>query len=267
MKRTLMIFLAALSMLSLFGCSADKIKQELRPTTTAIPTVTVMFPEGSTVSEIAALLEKNGVCSAADFMSAVNAPQGDYYFLEGIDNPEERPFLLEGYVFPDTYEFYYNMDAQAVLKKFLDNFEKKITQSDLDRAAELGYTLDEVIRIASIIQEEALDPEMKTVSSVLHNRLDSAYGKLECDVTIFYLRNSVEPYVDDVSVYSELYNAYKRVGLPAGPITNVGVNAIQAALYPEDTDYYFFLTDKDMNYHYAVTWAEHSKNVDKYIED
>ncbi len=267
MKRTLSIILALLSVFSLFGCSAEKIKEELRPTTTAIPTVRVMFPEGSTVNEIAALLEQNGVCSAAEFMAAVNAPEGDYYFLEGIENPEERPFLLEGYVFPDTYEFYFDMNPQAVLKKFLDNFEKKITQADFERAAELGYTIDEVIRIASIIQEEALDPEMKKVSSVLHNRLDSAYGKLECDVTIFYLRNSVEPYVEDISVYSELYNAYKRVGLPAGPITNVGRNAIEAALYPENTDYYFFLTDKDMNYHYAVTWKEHSANVDKYIED
>lgn len=269
MKRIIAVFLALFTAFSLFGCSAREIKEHIKPTptTTAIPTVTVTFREGLTVSETAQLLEENGVCSAAGFMAVAKSPLTQYSFISEIENPQERPFLLEGYIFPDTYEFYYNMNPQDVLDKFLKNYESKITDEYKLRAAELGYTMDEVLCIASIIQEEAVDPEMKKVSSVLHNRLNSAYGKLECDVTIFYLNESVAPYVDDVSVYSELYNAYKRKGLPAGPITNVGVAAIEAALYPEDTDYYFFLTDSEMNFHYAVTWKEHSANVDKYITD
>lgn len=271
MKRIIALFLALVSVFALSACSVGEIKQSIKeeifPSTTAIPTVRVTFPEGMTVSETALLLEEKGVCSAADFMAAVNAPQTEFDYLDGINNPGERPFLLEGYIFPDTYEFYLNMDPQSVLKRFLVNFERKITDEYKTRAAEMGYTIDEILRIASIIQEEALDPQMKTVSSVLHNRLDSSYGRLECDVTIFYLRNSVAPYVGDVSVYEDLYNAYNFKGLPAGPITNVGISAIEAALYPEETDYYFFLTDKDMNYYYAVTWDEHSKNVDLYIED
>lgn len=268
MKKYICVSLILLLFFTFFGCSATEIKNTIRPTqpTTAIPTVCVTFREGLTISETAKLLEENGVCYAQDFIIAAGAPQGEYEFLSGIENPQERPFPLEGYIFPDTYEFYYNMDPQAVLDKFLKNYQSKIKPEYIERANELGYTMDEVLRIASIIQEEALTPEMKTVSSVLHNRLNSAYGKLECDVTIFYLNESVAPYVDDVSVYTELYNAYKRKGLPAGPITNVGVAAIEAALYPEDTDYYFFLTDSEMNFYYAVTWEEHSENVKKYYK-
>ncbi len=251
----------------LSGCSAVKdFSDKHTPTTTAIPTVRITFREGLTAEECGKLLEENGVCSLNDFLSAVNSPAEYYDFLSGITNPQERPFVLEGYIFPDTYEFYYDMDAQSVLKKFLSNYQSKIKPEYVERADELGYTMDEILRIASIIQEEAVDSEMETVSSVLHNRLNSSYGKLECDVTIFYLNNHVKPYVEDVSVYSELYNAYKFAGLPAGPITNVGINAIEAALYPADTDYYFFLTDSDMNFHYAVTWKEHSKNVDLYYK-
>lgn len=268
MKKTFCIFLIVSLMFLFFGCSAAEIKNTIRPTqpTTAVPTVRVTFREGLTISETAKLLEENGVCLADDFIVATNAPQGEYEFLYGIENPQERPFPLEGYIFPDTYEFYFDMDPQAVLDKFLKNYESKIKPEYVTRAEELGYTMDEILRIASIIQEEAVDSEMKKVSSVLHNRLNSSYGKLECDVTIFYLNESVAPYVDDVSVYSELYNAYKRKGLPAGPITNVGIAAIEAALYPADTDYYFFLTDSEMNFYYAVTWDEHSANVDKYYK-
>ena len=265
LKKALLPIILVFILALLCSCSTGKdIINELKPTTTAIPTVRITFREGLTAEECGKLLEENGVCSLDDFLAAVNSPAESYDFLSGITNPQERPFILEGYLFPDTYEFYYDMDAQAVLKKFLNNYETKIKPEYVERADELGYTMDEIIRIASIIQEEAVDSEMKTVSSVLHNRLNSSYGKLECDVTIFYLNNHVKPYVEDVSVYSPLYNAYKFSGLPAGPITNVGINAIEAALYPADTDYYFFLTDSDMNFHYAVTWKEHSKNVDLY---
>ena len=266
MKKRILPFLLAAVMLLLCGCSGTKnILENLAVTTTAVQTVKITFREGLCVPEYAQLLEENGICSAADFLAAVNAPEGDFSFVSEIPNPEQRPFLLEGYLFPDTYEFYLNMSAQKVLSKFLANYNSKITNAYRTRAAELGYSVDEILRIASIIQEEATDPEMKKVSSVLHNRLNSAYGKLECDVTVHYLTDFVAPYVDDVSVYSELYNAYKVVGLPAGPITNVGINAIEAALYPAQTDYYFFLTDEQGNFHYAATWDEHSSNVAAYV--
>ncbi len=265
MLKKIRVICLAIVLTMLCGCSLGEHISDKLETTTAIPTVTITFREGLTVEECAKLLEENGVCSFADFVNVSNSP-APRDFINEIPNLEQRPFVLEGYIFPDTYEFYYDMEPQAVLNKFLNNYEAKITAEYKARAAELGYTMDEVLRIASIIQEEAVDSEMKNVSSVLHNRLNSDYGKLECDVTIFYLNEHVKPYVEDVSVYSELYNTYKFSGLPAGPITNVGIAAIEAALYPADTDYYFFLTDSDMNFHYAVTWKEHSKNVDLYYQ-
>lgn len=133
------------------------------------------------------------------------------------------------------------------------------------QADKLGYTMDEIIAIASIIQKEAdIIGEMNKVSSVIHNRLNASYNRLECDVTIHYLEKYVKPYLtEDKDKYNELYNTYKCYGLPAGPICNPGIAAIKAALYPEDTDYMFFVTDSDMNYYYAATYEEHLANCKK----
>ncbi len=232
-------------------------------TTTQSNIVRVVFPEGSTISEIAALLELNGVCPAADFMAAARNTQRIADIPAQIPNPDERPFLLEGYVFPDTYDFYRNESADTALSRFLKNARSKITDDMTARADELGYTLDEIITIASIIQEEAGDPaQMGKVSSVLHNRLNSdSYPHLQFDVGTFYLRDSVKPYVTEgYGNYVDLYNTYICFGLPAGPISNPGIEAINAALYPEDTDYEYFVTDNKGNYYYAETWSEHNQN-------
>ena len=122
--------------------------------------------------------------------------------------------------------------------------------------------MDEILTIASIIQEEAGRPDQDyKVSSVLHNRLNTG-TKIECDVTITYLEDYCAPFLEDGLTDSnrENYNTYKCVALPAGPICNPGYSAIQAALYPEQTNYFFFVTDKDWNYYYAATWSEHVAN-------
>ncbi len=236
---------------------------------TAANTVTVTFPEGLTVTEIANKLEENNVCSADDFMAAINDSTNilclSYGFIPFIDNISDRAFLLEGYIFPDTYEFYIGESASTALGRFLKNTDKKLTGEHYARADELGYTIDEIIALASVIQKEAGEKEeMKRVSSVLHNRLnDAGYGRLECDVTINYLENFVlsSPYLSgDTERFKELYNTYKCFGLPVGAICNPGLDAIEAALYPEDTPYHFFVTDSEMNYYYAETYAEHKEN-------
>ena len=266
-KKIIAVLLIGLLLFGLCACgSPGNILEELAVTTAGPQTIRVTFPEGLTAPEYGQLLEENGVCSQDAFLDAVNNPEGDTSFLPEIGNADERPFLLEGYLFPDTYEFYLLTSPQTVVKKMLVNYQSKITDEYRARAAELGYTMDEILRIASIIQEEATTSEMKNVSSVLHNRLKNPNGKLECDVTIFYLEKYVKPYVEDIDVYTEKYNAYKCVGLPAGPITNVGIDAIEAALYPADTDYFFFVTDEEMNFYYAVTYQEHLANVKKYYK-
>lgn len=273
MKKIAVILCLLLCLSILCACSGTNKPEEETTTTEIIttedPTVRVTFPEGFTAVQIAEKLEANGVCSAKDFLSLVTDDEYlsslTYRFIGEIENPENRPFNLEGYIFPDTYEFYKGESAERALSRFLRNTEAKLTDEFYLRAEELGYTMDEIISLAAIVQEEATTAaEMGKVSSVVHNRIVGAgYGKIQCDVTIHYINDYVtdSPYLaHDTEKYKELYNTYKCVGLPEGAITNPGIDAIKAALYPEDTDYYFFVTDKDWNYYYAETYAEHKKN-------
>lgn len=267
MKKIIGLFLALTVVFIFAGCSKSETVTTAA-TTTEDPTVRVTFPEGLTAKQIAEKLEENKVCSAEDFMALV---QGEYYaalsyeFIPEIENTENKAFVLEGYIFPDTYEFYKSESAETALARFLKNTDVKLTEEYRQRAQELGYTTDEIITLASIIQEEAGDPEeMPLVSSVLHNRIESPdYGRLQCDVTINYVNDNIteSPYLSgDTAKYAELYNTYKCTGLPAGAICNPGLDAIEAALYPADTDYFFFVTDEDWNYYYAETYDEHKVN-------
>ena len=229
-------------------------------------TVTVTFPEGFTVVQIAEKLEENTVCSASEFIALTNNYEYiqtlGYSFTDLITEPENRVFYLEGYIFPDTYEFYKNESPERALKRFLDNTERKLTAEYKQRAKALGYTLDEIITLASIVQKESFtNASVKNVASVLHNRLASpSFRRLQCDVTIHYINDYVtkSKYLSgNTKGYAELYNTYKCDGLPAGPITNPGLAAIEAALYPAETDYYYFVTDSEWNYYYSSTYAQH----------
>lgn len=231
--------------------------------------VTVTFPEGYTVMQIAELLAKNGVCSKTEFLEQCNKP------VDSIDikNDGERVFLLEGYVFPDTYEFYLNSTPDEVLERFIENFNNKFTEDMRKRAADLGYSVDEIITLASIIQKECDEDiaECVNVSSVFHNRLNSSRNSyLGSDVTYFYLKNMADYLggADSKKFDSFLTNYYTytnyRKGLPVGAICNPGFKAITAALYPANTDYFYFLTDKTgKNFYYAKTIEEHNQNGKK----
>lgn len=229
-------------------------------------TVTISFPEGYTIEQIANKLEENGVCSASSFIATVKAADfSDYAFVKAIDY-DDKYLSLEGYIFPDTYEFYVNDNATNVVKKFLNNFEVRFTDEMKARADELGMTVDEVIILASIIQMEAGDPdEMARVASVFHNRLNNTTvtnGRLESDVTIEYVEKYILPNVEESEkdAFRANYNTYKCIGIPAGAVCNPGAAAINAALYPADTDYFFFQTDLLGNYYYAKTLEEHNRN-------
>lgn len=283
MKKLLYALLITVCLFSLASCS----KNEKNDTTTLPPltdaaqptgeltteelTVTLTFPEGWTVKEMAELLEQNGVCTAKEFISLINNTSYlktlSYSFLADIKDSEKRPFVLEGYIFPDTYEFYKEDGAETALTRFLDNTEQKLTAEYKARAAETGYTMDEIITIASIIQEEASEHQhMPGVSSVLHNRLeDEDYGMLQCDVTIHYIDECVRnsPYISaDPDVVAEYYDTYECYGLPTGPICNPGIHAIEAALNPPKTEYFYFVTDDEWNYYYAETYEEHQVNCE-----
>ena len=265
----------ALAILAMSVGKADIPFITTKPAETALTeplTVTVTFPEGLTVVQIAEKLEENKVCSASEFIALTNDYEYiqtfGYAFTGGIKNPEERAFYLEGYIFPDTYEFYKGESAERALRRFLDNTERKLTAEYKQRAEELGYTLDEIITLASIVQEESYTHDsLKNVASVLHNRLaNPSFPKLQCDVTIHYINDYVSDskyLTGDKSVFAERYNTYKCDGLPLGPITNPGIAAIEAALYPAETDYYYFVTDSEWNYYYSSTYAQHKVNCNK----
>ncbi|WP_052446843.1 endolytic transglycosylase MltG [Candidatus Soleaferrea massiliensis] len=231
----------------------------------SLDTVQVMIPEGYTVRQIADSLEENSVCDAEAFIEMLNEGEFGYAFEDEIPHDKNRWIHFEGYLFPDTYEFYVDEDVRSVILRFLDNFNSKVTLNYYERMDELGLTLDQTITLASIIQKEAgQENEMGLVSSVFHNRLDDkvTFPHLQSDVTIFYVEENIKPYIDiqNQEMY-DAYNTYVCEGLSVGPVCNPGIAAIRSALYPEDTDYYYFLTDDEGQYYYAKTLEEHEANI------
>lgn len=255
--------------------------------------VELLIPEGYTCAQIFALLEENGVCSAAELEEyAANGEIKERWFLEGITRGDK--YCLEGYLFPDTYQFYTNDEPGRVIGKFLDNFDNRFTdlmKSRLDplneRLAKVlasrGYdaetiesrkiTIREVVIIASMIEKEtANDAESYEISSVIYNRLTNPanYPYLNIDATLIYaLDGNIDPETgktkpltsDDLQM-EHPYNTYKVKGLIPGPISNPGRNSLNAALDPSETSYYFYVYNPNTSLHlFGKTAAEHDKNV------
>ncbi len=233
---------------------------------TSAETVKLIFPEGWTVEKIFAKLEKYEVCDKDYLYDTIENVNFNYGFLSSAkqNNSVKRHLLLEGYLFPDTYEFFVDSNASTVIETFLTQFQNKWKDEYTSRANEMNLSIDEVITIASIIEKEAANQEqMGVISSVIHNRLNNpvAYPTIDCDSTGDYITNSVVPAVGKTKadVFRQYYNTYVCEGLPSGPICNPSINAIEAALYPEDTDYYFFQHDKNGEIYLAKTNAEHNR--------
>ena len=244
----------------------DQIFQALKTKEVPKNVVKVNFYEGMTITDIAKRLEENEVCSYDEFIEAAKTETFEYEFENMMGESEFIYYKWEGYLFPDTYEFYTNSTPRSVIAKFIDNFNNKITTEYYERMQELGMDLDELITLASVIQSEAAYMEdMEKVSSAFHNRLAPGSGLpgLQSDVTWFYYEQEIMPYIEDEELsdqYHVSYDTYYRSGLPVGPICNPGMNAIKAALYPADTNYYYFVTDKNGKFYYGSTQAEHDYN-------
>lgn len=231
-------------------------------------TVTLTFPEGYTVMQIAEKLEKNEVCSAQAFYATIRDVDfsSEYGFVNQEDRKSERFQLLEGYLYPDTYEFYVGENASSVVRKFLDNFKEKWTDKYEKQAKKINMSIDDVITLASLIEKEAYGKEqMPLVSSVFHNRLNKPgiYPTLQSNATSDYVNEYISKSVTDSSTltrYMKDYSTYKCEGLPVGAICNPGDDAINAALFPADTNYYYFLHDNNKKIYLASTDAEHRAN-------
>lgn len=248
--------------------------------------VQLTFSEGMTVLEIADKLHSEGVLSDVNkFLELCNSNEfdEDFEFLQSIQNSSERYYKLEGYLYPDTYEFYLNEDPDLTISRFLSNFRRRViyTKEKVDgydkkvsveqRALETGYTLDEIMTIASIIEAEAANTEdMYYISSILHNRLkadvDEGVQTLDCDSTTYYPYRNYENVPDSLKTsFVSRFDTYKVKGLPPGPVRNPGMEAIEAAINPYDTDYLFFChsaaTDTEPSYaYYATNIYDHEYN-------
>ncbi len=229
-------------------------------------TVTITFPEGYNADQIMALLESNGVCSRAKLIEAMNTVDfsDDFDFLTSMSNVENRYIKLEGYLFPDTYEFYLGEAAESVIKKFLNNFDNKWTDDFADAAQNLRLTVDQVIKLASVVEKEAVGADMPVVGSILHNRL--AIGMpLECDSTSSYISSNKSGLSEsEVIRLNALYDTYECDGMPVGAICNPGIDSIQAVLNAPETDYYYFIHDANNEFHVAKTLAEQEYNIATY---
>lgn len=231
--------------------------------------VTVTFPEGINLIDAANILEENGVCEARSFIYYFNTgfDKSSYKFYSYLPQSSSLKFYaMEGYLFPDTYDFYVNEEPDVVCKKILNNFEDKFEDSYYSRLTELNMTLDEVITLASIVQAEAASvSDMKLVASVFHNRLNNSdtFPMLQSDPTRVYVEDVIQKNtrVDDVAM-NTAYNTYESAGLPPGAICNPGKDAIEAVLYPENTNYFYFCANVDTGeVFYAETLAQHEENL------
>lgn len=257
----------------------DKIIASLCVSSYDKSVVRVTIPEGYTFDGIMDLFIQKGIMKKEDkeeYLKQLQQFPYEYNFItkmtqqESFDN-ENRIHRLEGYLFPDTYDFYKNENPVSAIDKLLANFENKFSDEMYNRADELGMTVDEIITLASIIEAEGDSPvNFAKISSVFHNRLNDKSGKfkfLGSDATTLYAfrisGHDKKTLGAGDTDFVHPYNTYTSIGLPPGPICNPGIEAIYAALYPDNTNYLYFLTMANGETVFARTASEHNNNIAK----
>ena len=221
--------------------------------------VTVAIPEGFTLAEIFARLEDNLVCEASDLWETATNYDFKYSFLDSSTLGNKR--RLEGFLFPDTYNFYIGSTPVQAISKMLSEFNRKFTDTYIERAEEIGYSIHEIVTIASMIEREAgSDEERPRIAAVIYNRLKSKdFPMLQIDATFYYAAalTGKQPSTDIDSPY----NTYQNEGLPPGPIANPGLASIRAALYPSTTNEYYYALSKSGTHVFFRTLKQHQDFV------
>lgn len=248
-------------------------------------TITLRVAEGTNINDLAKQLYDAGVTyDSEEFLKLCNSNEFDdeYSFLAAIPENPDRVYRLEGYLFPDTYEFYIDEAPEITIRRFLDNFETKLYETEYeidgyDNPVTISqlvhdngqYTLDEYVNLASIVLGEAADPDdMYNVASVIHNRLDYGFDHdihtLDMDSTAFYPYSSKEAVPEDIAdTFVSNYNTYNVKGLPPSAINSPSVDALLATLLPNDTDYLYFCHSAEGDSYFATTFIEHQENLRK----
>lgn len=241
-------------------------------------TIKVTFPEGFTIKKIAARLQANGLCTQEAFLQEVNncildeAFMEEYSFLKGLDY-SNRDYALEGYLFPDTYFFDLSAEPRDIIEMMLDNFYNQYLISYYTKAEALGYTMDDVIKLASIVEKECkVSSERRKVAGVFYNRMfktqDNTLKYLQSCATLQYIIERDTGSIKDVlsledEKIQDVYNTYLYQGLPPGPICSPGIASIKAVLNLEEHDYYFFVLDSRTSagtHLFAKTLQQHEQN-------
>lgn len=219
------------------------------------------IPEGYTVNEIAARLDEMGIVRADEFKKAAKdyAPYSYMTFVPG------QKYRAEGFLFPDTYEAPPDVSAQQILQLMTENFNNRLTQEMRDIAAARGMSIYDLVILASLVEKEAgNDEERPIIAQVFHKRLE-IFQPLESCATIQYLLEAPKEdlLIADTKIDSP-YNTYQNYGLPLGPVANPGIKSIEAVLKPSDTNYLYFVADRQGNNHFTSNYEEHLAEVEKY---
>ncbi|MBE7091692.1 MAG: endolytic transglycosylase MltG [Clostridiales bacterium] len=253
--------------------SVQDILDVITKSSTSAKVVSVTLVEGMTVEDFAEQLKSAGVISSVDsFLNECKNAKAysDYYFVKPLYDNGNLKYNLEGYLFPDTYEFYAGSSNDVVIKKLLSRLNSVYTVKYTERADELKLSMHQVITLASLIEKEGKGEDFKKISAVFHNRIKKGM-KLESDVTVQYALDIKKLVLtaDQLKTQSP-YNTYVVTGIPAGPICNPGKDAIEAVLYPDNEILnggylYFTLTDPYTGaVAYSKTYEEHVKIKNQY---
>lgn len=224
--------------------------------------VTVTIPEGYTVSQIFHLLEEKGVSTVEELTEV--AANHDYNFSFLKDIPLGDANRLEGFLYPDTYQFNTPHSALYAINKLLVNFDAKYTDDLRQKVADSGYTVQQILTIASLVEKETDGKDRARIASVIYNRLNNptagTVGYLQIDATLAYINGGKVPSEADKAIDSP-YNTYKYKGLPPAPIANPGLASLRAALEPEKTGYFYYALGDDNVHHFFKTYDEHQRFI------
>jgi len=229
-------------------------------------TVRFTIPEGLTVQQVGAKLAEEGLVDFEAFMDEVKNGKFDYKYVSYLPSGDNR---LEGFLMPNTYDVFKNADAHEIIDTMLGQFDLVYKDEYYSRATELGYDLNQIVTIASMIERETkVDSEREIVASVIYNRL-KINMPLQIDATVQYALPEWKDRLSqkDLEVDSP-YNTYQNTGLPIGPICSPGEKSIIAALYPASTDYIYYVLDPSMNgtHRFSKDYSTFLKNKQAYLD-
>ena len=239
----------------------------MRSTGSSAVTVEVSIPEGYNTQQIFQLLSENGVAPVEELEeAAANYEFVDYAFLDSDLLGDVR--RVEGYLYPDTYQFYVGRSAVAALDSMLSNFNSRVYSNGeltplFEEAAARGYDFSDIITIASLIEEETDGTDRDKIASVIYNRLErpgETSGLLQIDAALVYAAGRAITQ-EDYTTLDSPYNLYQHTGLPPTAISNPGMSSITAALQPAETDYYYYVLGADGKHVFSETLSEHQQNV------